>query len=113
MQKVTNSEIVHSTHFFHQSCKQVLFLVVSLFIDVAEITLVFLLRVDQCLHCIVASFHAELDTLVENCLRVIRCVHISLRQGEDELLIVIDRGIDDTISDCFGYNLLSLFYAFE
>ena len=39
---------------------------------------------------------------------VIRRVHISLGQRLDELLIVIDRGIDDTISDSLGDDLLRL-----
>ena len=107
------SEIIHATHLFHQCCKQVLFLVVSLLIDVAEVALVFLLWVDEGLDGIVACLHAELDTFVQNGLRVIRRVHISLGQRQNELLVMIDCSIDDSISDSFSDHLFSLLNTFQ
>ena len=103
------SEIVHSAHFFHERSKQVLFLVVTLLIDiVSEVSLVLLLWVYESLDSVVASFHAELDTLVQDLLRLIRSVHISLGQRLDKLLLVVDDGIDDAITDRLGDDLLGL-----
>ena len=108
------SEIVHAAHLLHESSKQVLFLVVTLLIDIiAEVTLVFLLRVDESLNGVVAGLHAELDALVENLLRIIGSVHISLGKRLDVLLVVVDGSVNDTVTDGLRDNLLTLLDAFE
>ena len=108
------SEIVHSAHFFHKRGQQVLFLVITLLVDiVTKVSLVLLLRIYEGLDGVVAGLHAELDTLVKDVLRLIRGVNISLRQRLDKLFIVINGSINDSISDSFGYDLLCLFYGLK
>ena len=112
MQKL--SEIVHAAHLLHECRQQVFFLVVTLLVDIiAEVTLVFLLRVDQSLNGIVAGLHAELDSLVQNLLRLIRCVDISLGKRLDVLLVMVDSSIDDAVTDGLGDDLLGLLNTFE
>ena len=80
---------------------------------IAEVTLVFLLRVDQSLNGIVASLHAELDSLVQNLLRLIRCVDISLGKRLDVLLVMVDSSINDAVTDGLRDDLLGLLNTFE
>ena len=108
------SEIVHAAHLLHESSKQVLFLVVALLINIiAEVTLVFLLRVDESLNGVVAGLHAELDALVENLLRIIGSVHISLGKRLDVLLVVVDSSVNDAVTDGLRDDLLTLLDAFK
>ena len=107
------SHIIIATHLLQERRKQVVLLIRALLLYITEVTLVFLLIVDEGLHSIVASLHAELDALVQNRLWLVRSVHIDLRQRLDVLLIVIDGGIDDTVANGLGYNLLSLLNALE
>ena len=103
------SEVIHATHLFHQSSKQVLLSVSTLLINIFEVALVFLLSVDKGFDSVVAGFHAELDAFVQDALRLIGSVDISLRERLNVLLIVVDRCINDTISDSLGNDLLNFF----
>jgi len=80
---------------------------------VAEVSLIFLLGVDERLDSVIASLHAEADTLVKDVLRLVGGIHIVLVKGLDELFIVVDSSIDDTITDSLRNDLLSLFNTFQ
>ena len=80
---------------------------------VAEVSLIFLLGVDERLDSVIASLHAEADTLVKDVLRLVGGIHIVLVKGLDELFIVVDCSIDDTITDSLRNDLLSLFNTLQ
>ena len=80
---------------------------------VAEVSLIFLLGVDERLDSVIASLHAEADTLVKDVLRLVGGIHIVLVKGLDELFIVVDSSIDDTITDSLRNDLLSLFNTLQ
>ena len=54
--------------------------------------------------------HAELYTLAINVLRVVGGVDISGVLRAHALVVVIEDGIDDTIADGLGNDLLGLLY---
>ena len=80
---------------------------------VAEVSLIFLLGVDERLDSVIASLHAEADTLVKDVLRLVGGIHIVLVKGLDALFIVVDSSIDDTITDSLRNDLLSLFNTLQ
>ena len=80
---------------------------------VAEVSLIFLLGVDERLDSVITSLHAEADTLVKDVLRLVGGIHIVLVKGLDELFIVVDCSIDDTITDSLRHDLLSLFNTLQ
>lgn len=53
--------------------------------------------------------HAELNSFVEDELRVVRLVNVGEGTGLDELVLVVDGGINHSITDSFSDNMLSLF----
>jgi hypothetical protein len=57
--------------------------------------------------------HAELDALMVDTLRIIGCVHICGLLRTHPLVVVIKDGLDNSVTDCFGDNLLSFFDALE
>jgi len=107
------SHVIETTHLFHQSSKQVVFLILTFFLNVAEVALVFLLVEDEGLHRIIARLHAKLNALVKHSLRLIRCVHISLGQRLEERFVVVDRGIDHAVADGLRDDLLGLLDALQ
>lgn len=50
---------------------------------------------------------------MQDCLRLVRRVDISLWKRLDELFVVVDRGIDNSITNGLRDNLLSLFDALQ
>jgi len=54
------------------------------------------------------ELHAELDTLLKHILRLVARVNITHLLRFHEALIMVNDGINDTVSDCLGNNLLSL-----
>jgi hypothetical protein len=57
--------------------------------------------------------HAELDSLIKDELRVVRLVDIGQSARLDELLLVVDGGVNDSITDCFSNNMFSLFTSLK
>ena len=50
---------------------------------------------------------------MKDVLRLVGGIHIVLVKGLDELFIVVDCSIDDTITDSLRHDLLSLFYTLQ
>jgi hypothetical protein len=50
---------------------------------------------------------------MENVLWLVSRVDISLDEGLDELFVVVDGGIDDTVTDGLCHDLLSFLNAFK
>ena len=108
------SEIVHASHFLHQRSKQVFFLVIALLIDIiSKVTLILLLRVNEGFDGIIACLHAESDTLVQDGLRFVGCIHIVLRKRLNVLFVMVNGSVNYTISDSFCNDLLSLFNTLQ
>lgn len=57
--------------------------------------------------------HAELNSFVEDELRVVRLVNVGEGTGLDELVLVVDGGINHSISNSFSHYMLSLFTSLE
>ena len=57
--------------------------------------------------------HAELNSFVEDELRVVRLVNVGKGTGLDELVLVVDGGINHSISNSFSHYMLSLFSSLE
>ena len=74
---LTLSEITVHSHVFEQAGEQVLLLGGSLLVNISEVSLVFFRWVHKGLDCIIASVHAELDSLVKDALWVVSSIHIS------------------------------------
>lgn len=79
------------------------------FFKVREVAKVFLGRIDKGFDSVLMQGHAELDSLVKNELRVVRLVYICKCARLNELQIVVDSGINNSIANSLGYDVFGLF----